>query len=230
MHAPCTVQICQHFERVSRGGGQNRKQTKNRGRPSGETAKAVIDHIKSIAPQSLLPREDQSPQYHEIPFREKLTCPLCSNIFNRPVELSCGSIVCSECCFKRIQSTSSLSCPCCSGHSLNSSSVQPPSPLLVSLLEDLLILCLKRCGKVVKVHQYENHLSGNCKTHYHLDTQVKLPSQLTLEEVLSKPTTSPATPVEVKAAHHLVRRIMDNGDGPGGQGVLTVRTGGQVSN
>ena len=198
---------------MSRGGGQNRKETKNRGRPSGETAKAVIDHIKSIAPQSLLPSEDQSPHYHETSLTQKLTCPLCSNIFSKPVELSCGGIVCADCCCKRIQSTLSLSCPCCSDHSLNSSTVKSPSPLLVSLLEDLLISCLKQCGKVVKVHQYESHLSGKCKTHYHLDTKVKSSTQLTLEEVISKPTTLPATPAEVKAAHHLVRRIMDHGDG-----------------
>ena len=116
-------QVCLHFEKVSRGGGQNRKQTKNRGRQSGETPKAVIDHIKAIAPPSLLPKEDPHPQYNEMQFSQKLTCPLCSRILNQPVECS---IVCSECCCKRIQNTYSLSCPSCSDHMINSSTVQPP--------------------------------------------------------------------------------------------------------
>ena len=52
----------------------------------------------------------------------------------------------------------------------------------------------------------------------------------TLEEVTSKTPTPPATPAEAKAAHHLARRIMDHGDGSSdSQGVITVRTGGQVS-
>lgn len=54
---------------------------------------------------------------------------------------------------------------------------------------------------------------------------------MTIQDVLAKPTTSPATPVEVRVAEHLVRRIMDQAtsSSTNGQGVVKVRTRGQVS-
>ena len=36
------------------------------------------------------------------------------------------------------------------------------------------------------------------------------PSKVTLKDVFSKPATEPATPTEVKAAQHLIRRLIQH--------------------
>lgn len=50
----------------------------------------------------------------------------------------------------------------------------------------------------------------------------------TISSVLAKPTTSPVTPTEMKAAGHIVRRIMQESSSSG-EGVVHVKTRGQVS-
>ena len=109
-----------------------------------------------------------------------------------------------------IQSTCSLNCPCCNDHTLNSETILPPSQLLMSLLNDLVVSCTKKCGSVVKLANYGYHLSSNCRS---CCEDVNSPSKVTLRDVISKPSTSPATPVELKATCHLVKRLMQQGEG-----------------
>ena len=53
------------------------------------------------------------------------------------------------------------------------------------------------------------------------------PSKMTLQDVLRKPATSPATPAELKAAHHLVRCLMNQEEGTSSASI-TVPSRGQV--
>ena len=97
----------------------------------------------------------------------------------------------------------------------------------MSLLNDLLLSCVRKCGKIVKLQDYKLHLAGNCTSHYE---EMNSPSKVTLRDMLCKPSSSPATPAELKAAHHLVRRIIHQGEGTStAPGVITVPTCGQVS-
>ena len=203
---------------------------KFKGRPAGETPKAVIKHILTIAPPSNLPEEDPTPEYHHVSdvFIDKLCCVICTYLLDRPLEISCGAVVCLDCCCKWIQVTSSVSCPCCYDHPLNSSTIQPPSPLVTALLDDLLISCKRSCKTIVRASKYKYHLASNCQEYCHkvLDS----PSQITIEDVLAKPATSPATPAEIRATGHLVRRIMHQNAGSAEtQAVVKVSTRGQVS-
>lgn len=185
------------------------KSSKGRGRPSGETPRAVIEYINSIAPPVL--HDDPQPQFTPSSTTKKLTCPICINVVYRPVEFCCDNIVCCACCCTAIQSTGSLNCPCCRDHTLSSATIHPPSHLLMSLINDLVVSCTRKCGSKVKYEKYEEHLSSNCRNYCE---NVDSPSKVTLRDVLCKPSTSPATPVEVKAAHHLVKRLMHHGQGP----------------
>lgn len=186
----------------------------------------MIEYARSLAPDSHLPKEDIVPQYHTTltPLAENLHCPICTCILDRPLQLACGAVICLECCCKWIQFSPQLSCPCCYSDPLNSSTIQAPSSLLGSLLGSLLVNCTKGCGKHVKVMDYQRHLDGKCKSHYIVDS----PSNITLQEVLSKPATSPATPVEKKAAEHLMRRLIDQSSSTE-SGEVKVPTRGQVS-
>lgn len=188
-------------------------------------------HLQTMSPATFIPKEDPAPQYHDSQgsLAENLCCPICTVILDRPLQLSCGAVVCLNCCCKWVQFAPSLSCPCCYGDMLNSSTVQLPSSLLMNLLQDLLVNCKKGCGKVVRLVQYQQHLNANCRSHY--DQLTDSPSKMTIKDVLAKPTTSPATPAEVRVAEHLVRRILDQDTAHStkGKGVLKVRTRGQVS-
>ena len=198
---------------------------KHKGRPSGETPKALLQHLQSMASPSYLPEEDPTPQYHiSDSLMEKLRCPICTYLLDRPLEISCGAVVCLDFCCKWIQCTPSLACHCCYGHPLNSLTIYPPSPLIASLVDDLLINCNRHCKKIVRAAQYRDHLAANCQGYYH--QLVDSPSKMTIKDVLTKPTTSPATPVEIRAAGHLVRRIMEHNSG--NQAVVKVQTQGQV--
>ena len=54
---------------------------------------------------------------------------------------------------------------------------------------------------------------------------------MAISDVLARPTTAPATPTELRAAEHLVRRMMDQGtSSEESQGIVKVRTRGQVTN
>ncbi len=54
------------------------------------------------------------------------------------------------------------------------------------------------------------HLTGHCKVY---SEDINSPSKVTLRQVLSKPSTSPATLAEVKATHQLVRRALMSEEG-----------------
>lgn len=203
-------------------GGRGQRKVIKAGRPPGESSKSVVHHLKKVAPSSFLPPEDREPHCEDSTLTEKLSCPICLRLLDRPVELTCGSIVCLECCQNWIQYhlCSSLVCPCCIGCLLDSTHIRAPPCLILSLLEGLHIHCMRKCGKVVRIDSYTKHLKGQCRSHY--VQLVDSPSRMTIREVLSKPTESPATPAELRMAEHLVRKICT-------EGVMKVPTRGQVS-
>ncbi len=134
------------------------------GRPSGETPKAVLCVIKSLA-LSPFPREDPHPNYVPSPVANKLLCAICLEIAANPVSLSCGETICCDCCCKSIQTTYTLKCPCCFSHTLNSKTICAPSLLFMSLLAESLVFCIKGRGKIVKLQDYQRHLDSRCKSY-----------------------------------------------------------------
>ena len=198
------------------------------GRPTGESGNQLLEHIKTLAPPSLLPDEDQAPSYDPTQaYGPHLCCPVCWTVLDRPVELSCGAVICLDCCCRWIQVAQHLSCPCCYSHSLSSTSLQKPSRFLIALLEDLPVICSRGCGKVVKLLEYKSHLQGKCKSHYHQD--LNSPSRMTLSDVLARPTSTPSTPGEAQVTEHLVRRLFPQDRSSTEAAIAQVKTRGQVS-
>ena len=186
----------------------------------------MIEHIRAISPPPP-PNEDPNPQFVHTSLTDKLTCSICCEVVRSPVQLSCEHTICSHCCCKSIQVAYSLQCPCCYSHTLSSKTISSPSPLFMSLLNESVVSCIRKCGKMVKLQDYSHHLDHKCKTHY---VNTNSPSKVTLKDVLCKPTTSPATVLERKAAHHLVRRLIYHGEGSSkATGVIKVPTSGQVN-
>ena len=135
------IQVCEHFTNIAKGGGQNKKLTKNRGRPTGETSKELLHHIDSIAPASLFSVDVYKLEYHTPSLSDQLSCPICTAVLDQPVELSCGAIVCFHCCSNWVMHCTSARlptpCPCCYDHPLDSTTVRPPPQLI--------ILCSQTC-------------------------------------------------------------------------------------
>lgn len=208
------------------GGGKNRKVAKHPGRPSGETPKTVLSHVNTIVPEPFLPPDDPTPTLYQNTTTEPL-CPICLQLLDGPLQLGCGNIICLRCCRSWIQlHHPPLSCPCCY-KILDSEHVTLPPPLVLSLVEGVLVHCVKGCGKIVQVRQYQQHLKGACQTHYH--QLADSPSKMTISEVLSRPSTSPATPAEVRVAEHLVKKIIDQSSGESSEGVFKIPRRGEVS-
>jgi len=158
-----------------------------------------------------MPTQDPSPScFRPSPQTQKLTCCICLSLLNRPVQLSCDSLICVNCCCDAIRMSYSLDCPCCYNHTLSQSTVSRPSAIVLSFLSEVMVSCMKGCNKAVRVHNYEQHLIGNCKGHYE---DLNSPSKVTLRDVLSKPTTSPASLAEMKATSHLVQRYLNQQEG-----------------
>lgn len=196
------------------------------GRPAGESANHLLAYVKSIIPPSLLPDEDKAPCYDPTQaYGLNLCCPICCSILDRPLELLCYAVICLSCCCKWIQVNPSLSCPCCYTHSLSSYAIKQPSSLLITLLENLPIICVRGCDKVVKLVDYRSHLEGKCKSHYQHD--LHSPSHMTLQDVLNRPTSAPSTPTDDLLTEHYVRRLFEP-DSTGNQGIAKVKTRGQV--
>ncbi len=150
------------------------------------------------------PSEDPHPQFIVTSVTEKLVCSICLDVVQTPVNLLCDNTVCALCCCKHIQHRYSLQCPCCNRHTLSSETISTPSPLFLSLLSESIVVCYRKCGNMMKLQDYTAHLNNHCGSHHANNS----PSKVTLKDVLSKPSTSPATPVEYQAAQHLVRRLM----------------------
>ena len=196
-----------------------------RGRPSGETPKSVINHIRSLAP-SILPNEDPHPNFVSSSVLNKLLCCICYEVAASPISLSCGEIICSHCCCKSIQISYTLKCPCCFSHSLSTETISSPSHLFMSLLTESPVSCIRGCGKTIKLEDYQRHLNSRCKS---FAINADSPSKVTLKDVFNKPTTTPPTPTEVKTAQHLIRRLIHHGNSDSNaSGVIKVPTSGQV--
>ena len=183
-----------------------------------------MKHIDDTAPESFLPAEESTPQYESKPLITQLSCSICCMVLNQPVELACGSIICASCCCQWIKYSDpqNIPCPSCYDDELNSFTITPPPPLLLTLLSDLQLHCTK-CGKLVKASEYIRHRDNNCE----LFSQpvMNSPSKVTLKDVLSKPLSTPATPMERRVTEHLVRRLLDESP----EEVIKVQTHGQFS-
>ena len=60
--------------------------------------------------------------------------------------------------------STTLQCPCCSSDAhLVPSHIRPAPDLILVLLNDILVLCVK-CNREMKAHSYEGHECASCLT------------------------------------------------------------------
>ena len=149
-------QVCKHLDAITRGGGQNKRARKNRGRPSGYSPTAAIAHIKQLV-KSLPHFVDSAEEViYTSDQAATLLCPLCLEVLDQPIELACSNLVCGNCCCKWIERSGTLSCPCCYYHQLDDLTMYLLSTVVQDLLGTLKLSCTK-CHKTTTAAQYRLH-------------------------------------------------------------------------
>ena len=97
-----------------------KKERKNRGHPGNNSMHTVWKHLNTIAPisfqavQPLYPSRFHTPASN-IPLAD-FQCPSCTNILNRPIQLTlCRKMICMDCFVAHMKGGSGV-CPSCSSH------------------------------------------------------------------------------------------------------------------
>ena len=194
---------------VTKGGRKNKKLAKNRGRPQEDSVPAVIRHIRALAPPTHTPLDSDC--YSEL--AKSLQCPLCLDVLHQPIELTCGAMVCADCCCQWLQHNDKLDCPCCNGHSMNKDGIKSPTPIVLNLLAELPVTCTT-CKVATTAREYGQH---KCRLQ-----QTSPP--LTISDLLATSTSTPTLTVEKQVAGRLVKRILAETEG----NIIKVPTKGKV--
>ena len=216
IHSEVDCTICEYYSRIQRG-GRPKKLKRTPGRPSYNSPKYCIEHIRGVAPTSLSPPEDTI-VFCDIHSNSKpLECPICCSILRRPVELiTCGSVICAECLCGWLQCQNSFNCPCCySDHLQDFSTIRKPPPLVISLLESLCLIC-NRCNCHVQWKSSRDHTCNHSSV-------TALSPNTRIEEILLQSSTTPLTGLEEKLQTSLARRSLSTEED-----VLQLKTGGKV--
>eukprot|EP00731_Ephydatia_muelleri_P032352 Em0023g859a len=127
------------------------------------TVTRIAWHIDSISPLSLNAPGTQPPSVSDnnnLPVLDHLRCPLCFEILDQPLELSCNSIVCAKCLKAWLVESAKVECPCCFNHDhepLAPSHIKTAPTLVLNLLNDVVIHC-SLCSRDMKASGYQGHI------------------------------------------------------------------------
>ena len=137
--------VCEHYCKLQKGG--RLKKLVHTGRPPSISPRYYAQHVKEIASPPLVePATTISICHsHQAIDTSHLHCPICCNILLSPIELvTCGSLVCAQCCCIWLTHCTQLTCPCCyHPHITDFSTIRPASPLILSTLGSLCVVCEK---------------------------------------------------------------------------------------
>ena len=165
------------------------------------------------------------PKYSTTSETHHIKCSICKGVPERPLELLCGNIACLQCCCNSVQSSGTLTCPCCKSTTLcdvsSSNHFQCPSKVTMSVLGNMVVDCNRGCNRSV---EYEHHLETDCQQHFEYSTLS--PSHVTARDILSKSAETSTTPVERRIAATVIRKLMtEHAD----RTIIKIPTQGRVS-
>jgi hypothetical protein len=201
-------------------GGRPKKRVRT-GRPPSVSPRYCAQYVREIAPPPLVePATTISIcEAHQAIDTSQLHCPICFGVLLSPIELvTYGSLVCAQCCCKWLNH---CTCPCCyHPHITDFSTIRPASPLILSTLGRLCVVC-EKCDHHLRLDKLKEHLASSCSTYSPAS------SPESIEQILSQPISTPLTPLEHKLQTSLVKHSLSTSSA---EKVLRLRTRGQVSN
>ena len=113
-HIEGSCSVCDHYTRLLQGGRPHKRVCT--GRPPAVSARYCSEYVREIAPgpSQYPPFTICDSDEHQVLDPSKLLCPICCDFLCAPVELvTCGSIVCAQCCCTWLKHCNRLSCPSC---------------------------------------------------------------------------------------------------------------------
>ena len=226
-HSDTSCSVCQHFESIQKG-GRPKKVQHTTGRPCNDSPRYCIQAIQDIAPPAMMPSIHTNAticEEHQAVDLRELECPICCDTLQRPVELvDCCTVVSADCCCTWLEYSTSTNCPCCHGdHLCNFSSVRQASPLLLSVLASLCVVCVK-CGDHMRKDTYSEHVECSCQSCSISSSQDS--PDTSIDKIMNRPLSTPLTAVEQKLQSRLAKRSLAASPE---ENVLKIKTGGQVN-
>lgn len=215
--------VCQHFESVQKGGHPKRAHHTT-GRPRNDSPRYCIQDIALPALMSAQHPDVVVCKEHQVVDLREIECPICYNTLQRPVELvDCSTMVCTDCCCTWLEYNTNTNCPCCHGdHLCSFSSIRQASPLILSILASLCVVCGK-CGEHIRQDTYSENVDSSCQGCSNTSTQDS--PDTSIDEIMSRPLSTPLTAVEQKHQNRLAKRSLAASPE---ENILKIKTGGQV--
>lgn len=209
-HNERKCQVCEQFNLISKGGRPS-KARKNRGKPTGDSCHDVMQYVIDIAPPTFYdgqPTFDVSP----LPLNIKSSdvyCVVCLDVLNSPLQLTaCSSLICTSCLIKWIELSKGTKCPVCHHtHLLTLPEINPLEGIHLRLISSLLVTC-DLCRQSLHLSEIKSHpeVCGTPSTGCSVTSH-----ELTAEDILTQPITSPPSKIEQEVASKLVKRMMCDG-------------------
>ncbi len=220
-HKPDNCSTCDLFSRQCQG-GRPRKEQKTRGRPGAASTHTYWRTINSLGVhvfRATMPLALSRFHTSSAVSIEDFQCPVCCNVVDGPVQVSCGALVCGSCLVTCVEEHCEQ-CPCCRGdHSISPDSLRAP-PEVVTKEGSLAVECVRPgCHCVVRLDSLAKHLEENC------NYTPPLQRDATLGEVLSQAADTPATHLEKQVASKIVQRMLSESPD---DTAIQLPTGGQV--
>lgn len=216
-HDDTSCTVCQHYSTIQRGGRPPKSGSRTSGRPPSISPRYCIQHIRGVAPPSLIPPAEKIPvcKIHLGISVSEFNCPLCLHFLRNPVQLvTCETVVCADCLCSWLHHRNTLECPCCNGDHLQDFSTITSAPSI----ESLCTVC-ETCHKHTQLKDYQHHICTPS-----LPSSV-LP-QSSICDILHQPLTAPLTPLEQKLQTNLTKRALTSSSE---DGILHLKTGGKVN-
>ena len=116
----------------------------------------MVTRLTQMAPMSLFPVTTATPKLHRAHTGvSSITCCICMDMPDRPIELGCGNLVCLLCTTKWLTISQSVECPCC--QTPLSDYAQLLSRITLDVIGSQLVVCSRG---VVRAEHYIAHLNS----------------------------------------------------------------------
>ena len=209
--------VCKHGKSKEKGGRPRKcKLIVRPGRPLEVSLRRLVKHIELTAPPPFMPSMLHPPTIAGNVSRLSAECPLCLEVLSSPIELvTCGAIVCSNCCCTWLNLRHELLCPCCYGdHLRDITTVRAPCNLVLDALKCIPVICSK-CKNEILLSDYATDLGSGCAF---------VPVNSIVSEILSHPVNQPLSPIESQLQTNVKRSLLSSPT----KGVVVLKTHGKV--
>ncbi len=204
-HSTDNCSTCDLINRQCQG-GRPRKEQKKRGRPGAASTHMYWRTINSLGVQTFRATMPLTPsRFHTSSAMsiQDFQCPVCYNILDCPVQVSCGALLCGSCLVTCVEGNPDQ-CPCCGGdHNISPDSLRAPPDVVTKMLGSLAVECERPgCHCVVRLECLAKHIQQNCSH------TTPLQRDATIGEVLSQAPDTPTTHLEKQVASKIVQRML----------------------